>query len=394
MPSIVGTIISFILIFTVVVVSHEFGHFLIGWLNGIKVNEFSIGMGPAIFKKKLKSFVLSIRLFPIGGACIFEGEVGNLPSDEEDEEEEKNNAGEIIDGDAIADIGPNTHTIQGDEADDVMPEEANNKPFNKAPVWGRFATVFAGPLFNIILAYLFSLFICWFCGQDIPVISQVTEGMPAAEAGIQVGDMITEINGQKICVWREISVISMMNNGSDISISYERDGREYETVIHPYYSEEEDRYYMGLAGGNEIVPCNNISVFKYSWYEVRYWLITTVRSLVYMVSGNASADDIAGPVGVATVIDDTIEQTSQYGLFTVILNMINIAVLLSVNLGVLNLLPLPALDGGRLIFLLLEAVRGKPVSAEKEGIVHLIGFVLLMLLMIFVFFNDIMRLFR
>ena len=379
MPSIVSTIISFILIFTVVVVSHEFGHFLIGRLNGIKVNEFSIGMGPAIFKKKLKSFVLSIRLFPIGGACIFEGEVGNMPSDEEDEKNKAEDA--VVSGERIG------------EAEDSL-EDENNKPFNKAPVWGRIATVFAGPLFNIVLAYLFSLFICWFCGQDIPVIAEVTEGMPAQEAGIQVGDMITEINGQKICVWREISVISLMNNGSDITISYERDGQEYETVIHPYYSEEEDRYYMGLAGGNEIVPCNNISVFKYSWYEVRYWLITTVRSLVYMLSGNASADDIAGPVGVATVIDDTIEQTSQYGLFTVILNMINIAVLLSVNLGVLNLLPLPALDGGRLIFLLIEAVRGKPISAEKEGIVHLIGFVLLMLLMIFVFFNDIMRLFR
>lgn len=379
MPSIVSTIISFILIFTVVVVSHEFGHFLIGRLNGIKVNEFSIGMGPAIFKKKLKSFVLSIRLFPIGGACIFEGEVGNMPSDEEDEKNKAEDA--VVSGERIG------------EAEDSL-EDENNKPFNKAPVWGRIATVFAGPLFNIVLAYLFSLFICWFCGQDIPVIAEVTEGMPAEEAGIQVGDMITEINGQKICVWREISVISLMNNGSDITISYERDGQEYETVIHPYYSEEEDRYYMGLAGGNEIVPCNNISVFKYSWYEVRYWLITTVRSLVYMLSGNASADDIAGPVGVATVIDDTIEQTSQYGLFTVILNMINIAVLLSVNLGVLNLLPLPALDGGRLIFLLIEAVRGKPISAEKEGIVHLIGFVLLMLLMIFVFFNDIMRLFR
>lgn len=379
MPSIVSTIISFILIFTVVVVSHEFGHFLIGRLNGIKVNEFSIGMGPAIFKKKLKSFVLSIRLFPIGGACIFEGEVGNMPSDDEDEKNKAEDA--VVSGERIG------------EAEDSL-EDENNKPFNKAPVWGRIATVFAGPLFNIVLAYLFSLFICWFCGQDIPVIAEVTEGMPAEEAGIQVGDMITEINGQKICVWREISVISLMNNGSDITISYERDGQEYETVIHPYYSEEEDRYYMGLAGGNEIVPCNNISVFKYSWYEVRYWLITTVRSLVYMLSGNASADDIAGPVGVATVIDDTIEQTSQYGLFTVILNMINIAVLLSVNLGVLNLLPLPALDGGRLIFLLIEAVRGKPISAEKEGVVHLIGFVLLMLLMIFVFFNDIMRLFR
>lgn len=357
MASTIGTIVAFIIIFTVVVVAHEYGHFIIGKLNGIKANEFSVGMGPAIFKKQLKSTRLVIRLLPIGGACVFEGEDGNYESETENDEVKK--------------------AVEGS--------------FNAASVWGRIATVFAGPLFNIILAYFLSIFICWFCGQDLPVIYSVTENMPAEAAGIQAGDTIIKINNERIYLWREISVISMMSSGKPMNITYERDGQRYDTVLTPTFSEEENRYYIGFTGGGNFVECNNISVFKYSWYEVRYWLITTVRSLGYMVSGRASKEDISGPVGIATVIDDTIEETSQYGFFTVFLNMVNITVLLSINLGVLNLLPIPALDGGRLLFLFIEVLRGKPVPPDKEGIVHFVGFVLLMVLMAFVFFNDIMR---
>ena len=361
MPSMVWTIISFIIIFSVVVIAHEFGHFLIARQNGIQVNEFAIGMGPVIYKKVFGTTRFVIRLLPIGGACIFEGEDGNYEGEEEQEKQD---------------------------------EIAREGTFSAAPVWGRIATVVAGPLFNIILAYVLSLFLCWFCGSDLPIISGVTEGYPAEAAGMQAGDSIIKINHQRIHLWREVSVLSYLSDGSPITIVYERDGQQYETVITPAYDAEADRFRLGFSGGKEYISCNNLKVFEYSWYEVRYWLLTTVQSLGYMIQGRASADDIAGPVGVATVIDDTIEQTKEYGAFTVFLNMMNIAVLLSVNLGVLNLLPVPALDGGRLVFLLIEAVRGKPIPPEKEGMVHMIGFVLLMLLMVFVLYNDIMRIFR
>lgn len=357
MSSMFITIISFIIIFTVVVVAHEFGHFLIARQNGIKVNEFAIGMGPVIFKKMIRGTRFVIRLLPIGGACMFEGEDGNYENEEDKE----------------------------------TPEIAKEGSFNAAPVWGRIATVLAGPIFNILLAYLLSLFLCWFCGSDLPTVKEVTEGYPAETAGMQAGDRIIKMDHQTIHLWREVSVLSYISDGSPVEVTYERDGQQHETLITPIYSAEAGRFYYGFVGSGQYIACDNLSVFKYSWYEVRYWLLSTVQSLGYMIQGRASAEDIAGPVGVATVIGDTVEQTVDEGAFTVFLNMVNIAVLLSVNLGVLNLLPIPALDGGRLVFLLIEAVRGKRVPPEKEGLVHMVGFVLLMLLMVFVLYNDIMR---
>lgn len=361
------TIISFILIFTVVVVSHEFGHYLIARLNGIKVNEFSIGMGPAIFRKKGKMTTFVIRLLPIGGACIFEGEDGNVSLPEEGKEDAQH-------------------------AEIKKSLEAKN--FNDAPVWSRIASVFAGPIFNIILAYLLALFIVWFCGADLTTVGSVMEGYPAEAAGIQAGDRITKIDGHTTHLWREVMIYSYMNDGSDMTIEYSRNGEKFTTTLTPRYSQEEGRYYIGFSGGADYIKCSNLRVFKYSWFEVRYWLVATVESLKYMVTGHAKLDDLAGPVGVANIIDDTIEETKPLGAFTVLLNMMNIAVLLSVNLGVLNLLPVPALDGGRLIFLFIEAISGRKLPPEKEGLVHLIGFVLLMILMIVVLFNDIGRFFR
>ena len=149
---------------------------------------------------------------------------------------------------------------------------------------------------------------------------------------------------------------------------------------------------MGFTIG-EYVECKGLKLIQYSAYEVRYWLNATVKSLLMLVQGQLSKDDLSGPVGIAVTIDETIEQTKPYGLQTTILTMINFAVLLSVNLGVMNLLPIPALDGGRLLFLLIEVVRGKPIPPEKEGIVHFVGFVALMVLMVFVMYNDIARIF-
>jgi regulator of sigma E protease len=144
----------------------------------------------------------------------------------------------------------------------------------------------------------------------------------------------------------------------------------------------------------EYIDCRNSSLFKYSLYEVRYGLVATVKSLGMLLSGKGSKDDIAGPIGMAKIIGDVEEVSKPYGFLTTLMNMFNIAMLLSINLGVMNMLPIPALDGGRLIFLLIEAIRGKPVPADKEGIVQLAGVILLFALMIFVMFNDIMRFFN
>lgn len=353
------TIIVFVLIFGVVVIAHELGHFLVAKMNGIRVLQFSIGMGPDIvrFTKGGTKYVL--KLLPIGGACMFEGEDGIY-----------------------------TAAKDGDGGTETKPEGA----FNDANVWSRIATVFAGPFFNIILAYLLSLIVVGFSGVSISTINSLTEGYPAAEAGLQEGDLITRIDGERVYLSDEVSFVSATSSGKPMEIQFQRDGKKYSTVVTPKFSEQDNRYYIGFTIG-EAVECRGLGLIKYSACQVRYWFKITLKSLLMLVQGKLSANDLSGPVGIAATIDETIEQTTPYGLSTVVLTMINFAVLLSVNLGIMNLLPLPALDGGRLLFMLIEVVRGKPVSPDKEGLVHFIGFVALMILMVFVLYNDITRLF-
>jgi regulator of sigma E protease len=355
------TIIVFILIFSVVVISHEMGHFIIAKINGIKVLQFSVGMGPDIIKFTKGETKYVLKLLPIGGACMFEGEDG-IYSDDKNKDE-------------------NDMTFE-------KPEGA----FNDANVWARIATVFAGPFFNIILAFLLSLILVGFSGEIIPTINSLTEGYPAKEAGLQEGDIITKMNGERIYLQGEVTFISAVSTGEPIEIEYKRDGQKYKTTVTPKYSEEDGRYYIGFTIG-ESIECKGFDLIKYSVYEVRYWLKTTVKSLIMLVQGRLSTNDLSGPVGIAVTIDETLEVAKPYGIPTVVLTMINFAVLLSVNLGVMNLLPLPALDGGRLLFLLVEVIRGKPVPPEKEGLVHFIGFVALMILMVFVLYNDIAKIF-
>lgn len=351
------TLIVFILVFSIVVIAHELGHFLIAKLNGIRVLEFAIGMGPALiqFTKGETKYVL--RLLPLGGACMFEGEDGVYSTKEGGKENLK---------------------AEGS--------------FAEAKVWARIATVFAGPFFNIILAFLLSLIVVGFSGAIKPTINGLMEGYPAKEAGLEVGDIITKMDGDRVYLQSEVTLISSMSRGKTIEIEFLRNGEKHETMLTPMFSEEDNRYYMGFTIG-EPIECKGLRLIQYSFYEVRYWLNATIDSLLMLVQGQLSKDDLSGPVGIAVTIDQTIEQTKPYGLSTTILTMINFAVLLSVNLGVMNLLPIPALDGGRLLFLLIEVVRGKPLPPEKEGIVHFVGFVALMILMVFVMYNDIMRIF-
>jgi regulator of sigma E protease len=353
------TIIVFVLIFSLVVVSHELGHFIIAKLNGIKVLQFSVGMGPDIIKFTKGETKYVLKLLPIGGACMFEGEDG---------------------------------IYSGDKDENGIIKEKPEGAFNDANVWARIATVFAGPFFNIILAFLLSLILVGFSGEVIPTVNTLTDGYPAKEAGLQEGDIITKMDGERIYLQGEVTFISAVSTGKPIEIEYKRDGQKYTTTITPKYSEEDARYYLGFTIG-ESIECKGFDLIKYSVYEVRYWLKTTVKSLLMLVQGRLSANDLSGPVGIAVTIDETLEVAKPYGIPTVVLTMINFAVLLSVNLGVMNLLPLPALDGGRLLFMLIEVVRGKPVPPEKEGLVHFIGFVALMVLMVFVLYNDIAKIF-
>lgn len=348
------TILLFLLIFGVIVLGHELGHFLLAKAGGIKVNEFAIGMGPKLFRFTKGDTEYSIRLLPIGGACMFEGEDG-------------------------------LETEKG-----VVSEGS----FQNAGVWVRISTVFAGPLFNFLLAFVFGVILAGYSGTDRPVVQDVMEGYAAQEAGILPGDRITKMDGERVYVSREVDLHMMLNSGEAIELEYERDGERHTVTLQPRYDEELGRHLVGFLGYREVVPSKGFDVLKYGYYELRYCMKASFKSLEMLVQGKAGKDDIAGPVGMAQIVNEAKEAAAPYGVVVTIMTMMNLAMLLSVSLGVMNLLPLPALDGGRLVFLFIEVVRGKPIPPEKEGVVHFAGFVVLMVFMVLVMFNDIQRILR
>lgn len=340
-------IIFAIIIFSFIVFFHELGHFSLAKKNGIDVEEFAIGMGPNLFSKEYKGTRYCIKLLPIGGLCMM-----------------------------------------GED------EEATDSPsnFNNKSVWARTSVIAAGPVFNFILAFVFAVILVAMVGYDAPVIDSVEEGYPAYEAGIEAGDTIVEMNGKRIHVFREITAYNQFNQGKDTEIVFLRDGVEKSVTLTPKMDEERNYYRFGIGGGG-YTKANVLTALKYGAYELRFWICTTLDSLKMLITGRIGVDQLSGPVGIVSVVDDTYQQSKSYGVFMVIVQLLSIAVLLSANLGVMNLLPLPALDGGRLVFLVVEAIRRKRVPPEKEGYVHLVGITLLMALMVFVMFNDIRRIF-
>lgn len=357
------TIILFVLIFGIVVLSHEFGHFIIAKLNGIHVVEFSIGMGPTLFSFHKKETRYAIKLLPIGGACMFEGEDGLETKREE----------QLHDGErALAD---------------------DSGSFLKANVWARIATVAAGPICNFILAFFFAAIIVSLNPTDLPEVTEVVEGGAAQEAGLAAGDRIVAIDGENTYLFRDIQLIFAVSKGEEMEITYERDGVENTVTLTPAYNQEAGTYQMGIYGGS-YEQSKGLGVLRDAWYEMRYCFRATYKSLGMLLTGNFNREDVAGPVGIAVnVVGKTYDTAKEYGAVTVVLSMMNIVLLLSVNLGIINLLPLPALDGGRLVFLLLEVVRGKPVPPDKEGIVHFVGMVFFLVLMVVVLFNDLVNIF-
>lgn len=342
------SIILALIIFSFIILFHELGHFLLAKRGGITVEEFSLGMGPRILSTVKGGTRYSWKLLPFGGSCMMLGE------------------------------------------DEGSTEEGS---FGSKSVWTRISVIAAGPIFNFILAFVLSVIIIGSIGIDKPVVLAVSEGYPAAEAGIQEGDTILRMNHQKIHVSREVTNYVTFHQGEDVTIVYEHDGEQKTAVLSPKESET-GRYIFGISVYSSYrEKVGPLETLKYSAYEVKYWIQLTIESLKMLFTGQVGLNDMAGPVGVVSIIDDTYKESAADGGFYIWLNMLNISILLTANLGVMNLLPLPALDGGRLVFLILEAIRGKRVDPEKEGMVHFVGLMLLMVLMVVVMFNDIRKLF-
>ena len=342
-----GIIIA-ILLFSFIIIFHELGHFLLAKANGIRVDEFSLGLGPTLIGKKIGDTFFCIKLLPFGGACMM-----------------------------------------GEDDTDDMSEGS----FNSKSVWARISVIAAGPVFNLILAWIFCVILVGATGYLSTEINAVSDGYSAQEQDLQAGDVIKEINGRNVHIWEDVQLYTLTHpDDTPYEVVYERDGTEYTAQIEPRQLEGDTSPLLGVSGGNYERP-GFFGTMQYGFYRLEYWMHYTADSLRMLVTGQVGLKDMSGPVGIVTVVDDVYESAAPAGLLTIVLSLMNFGTFLSANLGVMNLLPIPALDGGRLVFLIIEAVRRKRVPPEKEGMVHFAGFALLMVLMVVVMFNDIMKLF-
>ena len=434
-----------ILILSLLILFHEFGHFLFAKLSGVTVEEFSLGFGPRLISAVKGGTRFSLKVLPFGGSCRMKGMLGSF-----DEEEDGTGAKE--------------------------PSEEGS--FQSASIGRRASIIFGGPLFNFILAFICAVIVISVVGYDPAEILYVAPGSAAEEAGLKAGDVVLRYNGDRVEIGRDISTWEILHDYSEheeIRMTVLRDGKKEELQFYP---DVVSRYMLGItysldspsavvegvqsgspleeagirpgdvitaidgspiessgdmnryfeahqmdgspvvltveSGGSSseitVTPArrDNLSLgfsynlgrvrispagaLKYSLIEVRYWITSTVRSLGAMFTGRFSVNDLSGPVGIVDIVGTTYEEAKEEGVLMTWMNMLNLIILLSANLGVMNLLPIPALDGGRLLFLLIEAVRGKPLEQRFELAAQTAAAFLLLLLMVYVMWHDMVNL--
>ncbi len=357
------TAIVAILIFAGLVTMHEFGHFITAKISGMYVEEFSIGMGPQLFSKRYGETRYSLRLLPVGGYVRVLGE---------DVEEEERKGIEPID----------------------VPEA---RRYQNRPVWQRMIFAAAGPLMNLVTAILIFSVMFIVLGEAVPIenpdttISAVVEDGPAAAAGLQAGDKIVAVNGQPVTTWEELNGLVMdASTDEALRVTVERQTQQFELQIQPVLSEDGSRSLLGIyaasAERKAVGPIRGVQLGCNATWQMTTAMVDVLGDLFTgKIDIMDDEEGLTGPVGIVQIIDQSTKAGWVY--------VFNLAALLSINLAVINLLPIPSLDGSKLIFLLIEAIRGKAIDPMKEGYVNFIGFSLMMLLILFVTYKDIMRLF-
>lgn len=414
--------IAFILIFGSLVFFHELGHFIFAKRAGIMVREFAIGFGPKILGFTKGETLYTIRLLPLGGYVRMAGEdmdsvelqpgfrVGLLLNRNEEVTKIVLNQNKLLPDMLFLEVERSDLEkglwIEGYDEEErivrysvsrnaVISENGKDtliapydRQFGSKSIGKRAMAIFAGPLFNFILAFFIFLAIGLLQGVPTyePVISGVQDNGPAIEAGIQEGDLITKINGQAIDSWQQLAGKIQESPGKELNFEYVRDGETLQSNITPKTVEQKGQTFGQIGVLYESpVEKNPLKAVAYGAEQTYTWILKIFELLGMLVTGQFTIDALSGPVGIYKAT----EEVAQYGVF----NLMNWAAILSINLGIMNLLPLPALDGGRLLFFLFEAIRGKPIDRQKEGMVHFVGIMLLMVLMVVVTWNDIQKFF-
>lgn len=329
------TIVSFIFVFGIIVLAHEFGHFITARLNGIKIHEFSLGMGPAVLKKQGPETLYSVRAFPIGGYVKMEGEDG---------------------------------------------ESEDPRSFVQKKPWQRLIVLAAGATMNFILAYILLVIIMFSMGYPSNTVDQVLENSPAEAGGFMSGDTIVKINQTEIDSWE--AIVDNINNsdGQLLNIEVLRNKEIVNIKVQPALDPADSVYRVGIS---PLWVKQIGKSFSLAGKQFSTFFMSIFQFFSQLGSGNVQGE-VVGPVGIVNVIG----QASRAGF----LNLLFIAAYISINLGIVNLLPFPALDGGRIVFVIIEMVIGRPIDREKEGYVHFVGFAILMALMVFLVFRDISNL--
>ncbi len=334
-------IILGVFLFGLLIFVHELGHFLTARLFKIRVHAFSIGMGPAIWKKEKNGVEYALRLLPIGGYVKLEGE---------------------------------------DEA------SADPAAFNNKSPFARIAVLFSGGFMNILVGFLiFILVFSSVSSMRVPIVDAVLSDSPAATCGIQSGDTIWRINGKRMHIQNDVMLALMKNGEKPLSIDVRRDGKLIQKTLVPMKDTESSNFLLGFYP--KVVPMTPGLVIKTAYHNASFVAELVFYSIGEMFSGHVRLADMAGPVGIVSEMNAVAKQEMPF------LNMMNFMGLIAINLGVMNLLPFPALDGGRIFFALVELIRRKPIKPEREGVVHFIGLAVLLLLMLIITFSDIHKLF-
>ncbi len=357
--------VAAIIVLSIIIFVHELGHFILAKLNHVTVIEFSLGFGPRLIShvSKKSGTRYSIKLILFGGSCAMLGENPDEDSDE------------------TADL-PENLDLTGNFID-------------KSPL-ARLSIMAAGPVFNFLLAFVCAIAVIAWAGYDPPNIVGVLDGYPAQAAGIKAGDVVTKIGNKHVGTARDITYAMMGNEGDPVNITVKRSdeatGRseKISTTIIPMYSEEDESYLLGVQWSASRVPVKNIfELIKCSVYEVHTEISGVIDSLKLLFRGRVTSDDLAGPVRIVSMIGESVEYNSQYGTATVIMNLINMMTLFSANLGVMNLIPFPALDGGQIVLTLFELITKKRIKQNIVNTINAVGMALLMMLMIYLVLHDI-----
>lgn len=334
-------IILTIILFMILVIPHEFGHLVAAKKMGVKVNEFSAGMGPALWQKQKGETLYSVRAVPLGGYCAMEGE---------------------------------------DATDDEANVPDNPRAFNNAAWWRKLVILFAGAFTNILVAIVTMIITVTIIGMPVNTLSKVSPDGPAAQAGLRQGDKIVSVQGEDVHSWSDtMSVLNREDGKRPIKVEVLRSGKTREYSVTPVASEKEPgRYVIGI----EAAVSHNIFTGIY-YGTVTTWKVNAAmyQALGQMFSRGVSAGDVAGPVGLVSIVD----KTRAAGL----INLLYLVSIISLNLAIINLLPIPALDGGRILFVIIRKISGDRITDKMESYVHLAGMMLLLILFVFITWHDI-----